>query len=47
MRFSENCKVVESEVIEKTVDILTKAGVINAEEGGVKPADMVAMLTTS
>lgn len=42
VRFSEDCRVVESEVVEKTVDILTKAGVINAEEGGVKPADMVA-----
>lgn len=45
MQFSEDCKVVESEVVEKTVDILTKAGVINAE-GGVKPGDMVSMMSS-
>lgn len=42
VKFSEDCSVVENEVVEKTVDILTKAGVINTEGGGVKPADMVA-----
>lgn len=41
VRFSEDCKVVEIEVVEKTVDILSKAGVISMEEGGVTPADMV------
>lgn len=42
VKFSGDCRVVENEVVEKTVDILTKAGVINTEEGGVKPDDMVA-----
>lgn len=41
MQFSEDCKIVENEVVEKTVDILSKAGVINTEGGGVDPADMV------
>lgn len=41
VQFSEDCKIVENEVVEKTVDILSKAGVINTEGGGVKPADMV------
>lgn len=40
VEFAEDCKIVENVVVEKTVDILSKARVIN-KEGGVKPADMV------
>ena len=43
VEFSKDCKVVEKEVVENTLSILRKAGVVKGEEVGVK--DMVLGLT--
>lgn len=40
VEFSGDCKKVESEIVEKAVDILVKAGVIK-KESGVEARDMV------
>jgi ABC-type nitrate/sulfonate/bicarbonate transport system substrate-binding protein len=38
VEFADDVRVVEQKIVEKTVDILTKAGVV---KGSVRPAEMV------